>query len=344
MRRFVVFGMVVACALWSTTALGQYDDDNEGYNASKDGVDLNGQGDFYNPDPPNSVSGKVYTYKDNVLEIRDYPSGGGDHFVGSTGPGGAKFARSQKDMEYGTGEGVWTVAVDIAAVFVGNRPSAQNVGSLSTQTFPGDATFIALARWVNTAQPDNWNADVVWFNSAGTQLLEVIPDAGFQNLKTKNWYRWTWTFDLDSNKITKVEIKDLHTGEGATYEPPDRYLFGGQNGAPTPGGFRYFAGARDIAGNTLAFDNLDISTEGGGENCDGNNPARVKAKCKSGGKKVIAKLKKAKANTDVTFEIDGGDKIDKTTNNRGKAKGKFKRQAPGNHTVTVCDLKAKCSP
>ncbi len=92
------------------------------------------------------------------------------------------------------------------------------------------------------------------------------------------------------------------------------------------------------------FDDISFTEVTGGENCDGRNPARVNAKCKSGGKKVIAKLKKAAPNTDVTFEIDGGDLIEKTTNNRGKAKGKFKRQARGNHTVTVCDLEAKCSP
>ncbi len=103
---------------------------------------------------------------------------------------------------------------------------------------------------------------------------------------------------------------------------------------------------RDLQGQTGNPGHLGVAVvgEGGGENCDGRNPAKLNAKCKSGGKKVIAKLKKAAPNTDVTFEIDGGDHIDKTTNRRGKAKGKFKRQARGEHTVTVCDLEAKCSP
>ncbi len=243
-------------------------DDNEAYDASPDGVDLNGQGGFYNPDPPNSVSGKVYTYKDNVLGIPDNPSGGGNNFVGSTGPAGGKFSRSQKDQKYGEGTGKWVVAFDIAGVYLGDLPSAQNLGSLSTQTFPGDATFIALARWSDPNTAENWNADVVWFNAGGTQLIEVIPDAGFQNLKTKHWYRWTWEFDLDSYKITKVSIEDLSTGVTATYEPPDRYLFGGEGGAPPPDGFRYFAGASGVAGNTLAFDNLFICAAGEPPACE----------------------------------------------------------------------------
>lgn len=155
---------------------------------------------------------------------------------------------------------VWTVTFDIAATYIGNLPAAQNLGSFSTQVFPDAATFIALATWTDPLTAANWNADYVWFDAAGTQLTEQVPDPGFQNLQTSHWYRWSTTFDLGTNQITEVTLTDLTTNVTVTYNPPDRYLWGGSGGAPDPTGFRFFAGSNTAAGNTLGFDNVNIAT------------------------------------------------------------------------------------
>ena len=54
---------------------------------------------------------------------------GGLQFAAGTGPGGTIFARSQRDIVYGDGTGLWTASFDIASTFVGQLPAAQNVGS-----------------------------------------------------------------------------------------------------------------------------------------------------------------------------------------------------------------------
>ena len=154
-------------------------------------------------------------------------------------------------------------------------------------------------------------------------VIEVIPNDKFQNLKTKHWYRWTWEFDLDSNKITEVSIKDLHTGDTATYEPQDRYLSGGENKQGMPTGFRYFAGSTSVAGNTMAFDNLDISSEGGETGCNYTLKKKVKAK---GGCETCP----SKGDT-----IFSGDDCEKASDCERKFKPKKK-------TIQCPDGKGKC--
>lgn len=200
----------------------------------------------------------MYEYFGNALGLPQNPFGG-DQFVAGTGPGGGQFARSQRDISYGSASGLWTVSFDVAVTFTGQLPTAQNVGSFSTQEFPGDATFISLARWVDPNTATNWNADYVWFDAANNQLIEEVPDPGFQNLRVQHWYRWSTTFDFDTNLITEVSLTDLTTSVTVTHNPVDRYLFGGAGGAPVPTGFRFFAGALNNPGNTMAFDNLDIN-------------------------------------------------------------------------------------
>ena len=242
-------------------ATAQYFSDFEAplYVGSAGGTIITGQDGFYIP-VPDSQHGLVYLYAGNALGLPQNPFGG-KQFAGVTGgdPGLPQpFARAQRDMSYGDGTGIWTVSFDIAATFIGELPSAQNLGSFSTQVFPGEATFIALARWSDPATAENWDADYVWFDSGGAQLIESVADPGFQNLAINHWYRWSTTFSLDTSQILQVSITDLATNETFTNNPLDRYLFGGAGGAPTPTGFRLFGGASTVAGNTLAFDNIAI--------------------------------------------------------------------------------------
>lgn len=253
----------------------QYSSDFESLNASDIGVVITGQDGYCIPPATDSVDVLVYTYAGNALGIPANPTGG-TKFVAGTGPAGAPtlvFARAQRDLSY-NGSDLWTIAFDICVTFTGTLPTAQNAGSVSTQLFPGSATFILLSTWtdVNTAQ--NWNADMVWFDGAGTQLQEAVADPAFQNLLVDHWYRRSATFDLASNQILKVTITDLTTQEEFVHVPVDRYLSGGAAGGqlPIPNGFRFFAGG-GVAGNTLAHDNIDIFVPGacllGDVNLDG---------------------------------------------------------------------------
>ena len=263
MRSLHRFASVVACAGLAAAANAQYASGFEtadGISASPDGVDLNGQDEFYNPVPDTSITALAHTYMDNALGVPDNPTGGAQ-FVAGVGPAGGVFVRSQRDVAYGDGTGAWTVCTDILATFGGDLPSVQNIGSLSTQVYtPGtNATYISLARWTDPATAENWNADYVWFNDLGTALTEAVPDEGFQNLATNHWYRRCETFDLDTNRILSVSVTDLTTNETVTYEPPDRYLDGGAaGGLAPPNGFRFFVGSATVVGNTLAFDNMSI--------------------------------------------------------------------------------------
>lgn len=240
------------------TAYGQYADDFEPpvYTGSGAGVELNGQNGYYNPNPAGSVSANVYTYAGNALGLPQNPFGG-EQFAAGTGPGNSIYVRSQKDVPYPGG--IVTLAFDIATTFTGQLPSADNVGSFSTQDSATTAGLIALARWTDPAAAANWNADYVWYDAAGTQLTESVPDPFFQGLMTNHWYRWSTTVDFDTNQVLEVTLTDLTGGGSSTYNPVDRYLQGGSaGGLPMPFGFRLFAGTSTIPGNTMAFDNLEI--------------------------------------------------------------------------------------
>lgn len=244
-------------------ASAQYTSDFEKglYAGSAEGTIITGQDGFYIP-VADSQNGMVYTYTDNILGIPQNPNGG-SQFAGVTGGDiglPQPFARAQRDIVYGNGTGTWTASFDIAITFNGNLPTAQNIGSFSTQVFPNEATFIALATWTDPATAANWNADYVWFDAAGTQLIESVNDPGFQNLQVNHWYRWSTTFDLDTNLITEVALTDLTTNTTVTNNPVGKYLWGGSAGAPSPTGFRLFAGSNTVEGNTLGFDNVDISS------------------------------------------------------------------------------------
>ncbi len=260
MRKTIFAMLFVVCAV--AVAQAQYSSDYESVVASDTGVILTGQDGYYIPGGTSSIDYLAYKYAGNALGIAANPNGG-EQFVAGTGPGPDMagtlfFARAQRDVSY-AGPDVWTTSMDVCIVYTGVLPSAQNIGSFSTQLFPGQATFIQLVRWTDPNTAANWNADFVWYPAVGAALTEAVPDAAFQNLLTNHWYRRSATFDFATNQILEVSVTDLTTGTTATYNPPDRYLEGGAaGGLPRASGFRLFAGG-SVAGNTLAFDNVDIA-------------------------------------------------------------------------------------
>ncbi len=344
MKRMWMWGLLAAGLSISPAAQAQYETGFEAptYTAN---MDLNGQDEFFNPVPATSISFTVNLYSDNPLGIPAPPTGGGEQFALGTGPAGNPlvFARSQRPAPYGDGTGVWTVAYDIYVTFTGTLPTAQNVGSFSTQDFVvpnGDRTCIMLTTWTDPNTAATWDADMVWFNAANTQLQEKMPNTGFQNLAVNHWYRRWMTTDLDTNQVTEVGITDLTTNVSVVHNPTDRYLFGGSaGGPPPPDGFRLFAGG-SVAGNTMAFDNVSISQPGPG--CPDDGCGRFKnLACKGPDKfKVIAK---GTGTPDATIELVlDGETHCVTVNGRGKWKHSIKN-APGEHTATACGDTKTCS-
>ena len=248
--RFV--GCVLVAGCLASAASAQYDSGFEDLLGDADGIDLTGQDGFYLPNDT-STDFEVYSYLANSLRIPQNPTGE-NQFIAGVGQAGGTFERAQRDLAMNGG--TWTVSTDILATFTGFGASAQNIGSFSVNR-AGNFQMIQLARWVDPNTPNSWNADYVWFDAAGTQLTEQVPDANFQNLATDHWYRWGTTVDVDTNQILAVSLTDIMTGDTFVYNPSDRYLAGGSGGGGGLDAFRFFAGG-SVAGNVLAFDNPSL--------------------------------------------------------------------------------------
>ena len=239
------------------TAHAQFTSDFEPptYAASAAGEVLTGQDGWYIPAGTTSVDWLAHTYAGNALGLPANPRGG-DQFAGGVGPAGNAFARAQQDVAFTTG--AWRMSADVAVLFQGMLPAGQNIGSLSSQPSTG-ARLIMLATWTDLQTADSWNADLVYYSAAGTQVTGTIPDPAFQGLALNTWYRWTTEFDFDTNAITLISIENIDTGDVFTHEPVDFYLNGGMaGGLLPPTAVRMFAGSGTIPGNTVAFDNVVV--------------------------------------------------------------------------------------
>lgn len=221
------------------------------------GTTMTGQDGWY---LPSGTDYKVYTYAGNVLGVVDNPAGG-DQFAAGTGPGGTIFARAEHAEDWTTDD-VWTISYDAAALYGGLPPSANNLGSFSTQPSVGAiGSFVHLFSWVDPTAATNFNAYYLNYDAAGVQVAQPgsIPGPEWSNLVLNHWYRFWTTFDFSSNLITEVGVVDLTTGIETTFSPSGWYLSGGSAGAgaPTINAFRLFAGG-SVAGNTVAWDNLVV--------------------------------------------------------------------------------------
>jgi hypothetical protein len=261
---------VCAALVLSQVAGADYASDFEDLDASAAGVILTGQDSYYLPEGVSSVDFYAYTYAGNALQIVQNPCGGAQ-FVGGTGPGdGTYYARAQRDITWGTG--VWLVIYDAAPQYLAQPPSVDNIGSFSSQPFPGSASYIQLFNWTDPNAADAWNAPYISYDAGGTQYQPPYPLAGpaWENHPLNHWFRFRTWIDFDVNRIVEVAITDLETGETATAEPADWYLEGGEaGGMPIPTGFRFFAGGGLNSANSLAFDNLIIAPPCPGD-LDGN--------------------------------------------------------------------------
>ncbi len=163
-----------------------------------------------------------------------------------------------------------------------------------------------------------WDGEVLWLLQA--VLIAVDPDSG-----------------AELRRIANAAESCSFNGSGVTASAPGELTLACTDG-------RWFR-VSSTDGSVLASGSNGLNMYGlkslAGGGC--GEKSKLIAKCKGGGTKVVGKLKKADPNIRVTFRVDGGTPQQGQTNNKGKAKTKWKNLDEGGHEVTVCDLVDECS-
>ncbi len=250
---------LVCLGLAVCVANADYQSGFENVVGSPGGTVLTGQDGYYIPAGTDSVDFLVYTYQGNVLGLPQNPTGQ-DQFVAAEGPAGGFYGRAQRDILWPTDTA--TVGYDMAASYTGTPPSSDNVGSFSSQLYPGEATYIHLMSWSDSAAL-TFRALYLGYDAAGVALPHpgASPGPEWENLPINYWYRFETTIDFAANQITGASITDLVTGVTTSAPLSGVYLEGGEaGGSPPPSGFRFFAGG-GTAGNVTAWDNISIVPE-----------------------------------------------------------------------------------
>jgi hypothetical protein len=122
--------------------------------------------------------------------------------------------------------------------------------------------------WVPGQEGTLYTAGYLVHDQFGFQTPQPGELAGpeWTDLELNHWYRATTMVDFATNQVVRVAIKDLATNIETTVDVVDWYLEGGSvaNGGSTSDmtGFRFFAGG-GTAGNSLAFDNLNVEDRSG---------------------------------------------------------------------------------
>lgn len=207
----------------------------------------------------------------------------------------------------------------IAWIFVPDSPAINNSG------------FVVQNRY-NHGGPYAWSVQLR-FNNQTDQVLSEFDGATLPLIENE-WVRIRVEIDL-TDEFNPDGWQKCWYGDDLLYEKTWNCGVGAC-------GDRHFGSIDLWAASQPAvyYDDLSLLPLEGGEPC--GQRATLNAKCKGGGSKVIASLKRADANTDVTFTVDNGDPINRNTGRKGKAKAKWSGLDRGGHTVNVCDLEDRC--
>lgn len=208
---------------------------------------------------PAGIACNVHTYIGNAPGFVQNPTGG-DQFIVGVSAGGSDLARAQRNFPFTSG--TWTIAWDMAPLYLGTGATAINLSSLSLQhdTIPAGQfrQFIALNNFIDNANPAaGWKAEFNVFNAAGAATNNLSPGPFWANLQVNRWYRQSVTFDLTSNRILSITLTDLHSGATDTATPADWYMTGGAASTlALPNAYRFFTGGG--AGNAMGWDNVAV--------------------------------------------------------------------------------------
>ena len=252
MNRTIVLS---ALTLMAGSALA-IDFENPPYNGSAGGTLLTGQDGWYNP-VAGSSDWNVFTYAGNSMGVVANPAGGGSQFAGGVSAGGTAFARTQRAENWGASP-AFVVSYDVNHQFLGQLPTAQNLGSWSLQPSTTNRTGQDLHVWddVNTAAA--WSLQFNLFDSTGLATPNLSPGAAWTGLQLNHWYRVEHTISFATNQWTQTKLTDLHTNTVNTFVPTGWYMSGGTTPTlPMPTDHRFFAGG--AAGNAFAVDNFVVT-------------------------------------------------------------------------------------
>jgi hypothetical protein len=243
-------------ALMAGSALA-IDFENPPYNGSAGGTLLTGQDGWYLP-VAGSTDWNVYTYAGNTPGVVAHPTGGGAQFAGGTSAGGTAFARAQRDFAWANGT-AYSISYDVNHMFLGQLPTAQNLGSWSLQpSGTTNRTLQDLHVWddINTAA--SWSLQFNVFDAGGIATNGLSAGAAWTGLQLNHWYRIEHIMDFSTNSLLETSITDLHTNTTNTFNPVGWFAQGGSAPAlPMPTGYRFFAGGN--AGNFFGVDNDNIT-------------------------------------------------------------------------------------
>ncbi len=268
----IVAGAAIAGVLFASPAAAQFADDFESHLADPAGVVLPPQGGWVNP-VAGSIDFMTYTYAGNTLGVAPHPTGGGAQFIAATRT--TNCGRAQHAGAFAP-SGLQNMTFDVYPTFTGTLPAANNIGSVSLQPSTTSRTLIALMTWGDLAGATTWNADFQYWTAANATATTgttastagTLP-ACFMGLPTNRWYRWSITWDWDTNDIVEITLLDLASGTMRWNRPTGWSLRGGPlnvGAQPMPVDIRFFAGggsctntgAGSGAGNTSVYDNLSI--------------------------------------------------------------------------------------
>ncbi|MDQ2985949.1 MAG: PEP-CTERM sorting domain-containing protein [Armatimonadota bacterium] len=243
-----------ALATMAASALA-IDFENPPYNGSAGGTLLTGQDGWYQP-VAGSVEWNVFTYAGNTMGVVANPGGGGAQFAGGISAG-ATFARAQKDFAWDANT-AYTMSYDVNHQYLGQLPTAQNLGSWSLQPSATARFFQDLHTWDDVSTAASWSLVFNAFDSTGLATNALSAGVEWTGLQVNHWYRMEHTFSFATNQVLSTSITDLHTNTTTSFAPAGWYLAGGS--APTqpmPTAYRFFAGG--AAGNAFAVDNSNIA-------------------------------------------------------------------------------------
>ncbi len=238
------------------------------YRGSPDGTPLSGQ-DGWQGIGVGGVSFMVFTYARNALELPPNPEGG-QQFIGAEGQGHLPPPQALHDVPWRDAER-WSVCYDFC---VGVPPAAVPPGIGRFALEPAVATqariFAILLEWRAFSTPrDGIDVRYEVYNADGTpKQPPPSPGDAWQGLQGNRWYRLCTTFDFASNRIVRVAIIDLSTGQRAVHRPSDWYLSGGaRSDLPLPTGLSFSLGFTPgpMVGNRVGFDNLCLRRTGMGD-------------------------------------------------------------------------------
>lgn len=244
--------MLATCAVQSQT-IGF---ENPPYTGSSAGTVVSGQNGWYLPGVAGSVDANVYTYAGNTLGAAPNPNGQAQ-FLGGMSQGGSAFARAQRDFVFSPGDD-YAISFEMNGFYAGTLPSAQNLGSFSTQDSVTTRIFIALLRWNDVTTATSYNAGFNVYDAFGTAMATQVPGPMWQDCAVNRWYRQSVAIDYATNQVLAVGITDLDTGISRCTRVSGWYMQGGATpvlGMPTA--TRFFTGG--AAGNVTCWDNLAIA-------------------------------------------------------------------------------------